>query len=167
MPPPDAVAGTYQAPDGRKIKVEPLSDEDRRTIVRWIDLGCPIDLDYDPAQPGKSGYGWMLDDNRPTLAVNVPRAGRNPPVATIEIGMHDYYSGLDEKSFSVVADFPLAGAAEGENLAGRFEKKPEGVWTLSLPKPLDSLSKGVLRVSVRDRQGNESRVERTISIGSE
>jgi hypothetical protein len=51
MPPPKAVEGTYEGPDGRKIKVAPLSDEDRRTLIRWIDLGCPIDLDYDPAKP--------------------------------------------------------------------------------------------------------------------
>ena len=41
-------------PDGKKIKVAPLSDEDRLTLVRWIDLGCPIDLDYDPAQPERA-----------------------------------------------------------------------------------------------------------------
>src|SRR5256885_680803 len=51
MPPPDAVAGTYRAPDGQLIKVTPLTDEDRRTIVRWIDLGCPIDFDFDPKRP--------------------------------------------------------------------------------------------------------------------
>ncbi len=53
-------------PDG---KLPPLSDEEKRTFVRWIDLGCPIDLDYDPANPQARGYGWMLDDNRPTLTV--------------------------------------------------------------------------------------------------
>src|SRR5262249_32808680 len=40
MPPPEAVVGTYEGLDGQKIKVAPLSDEDRRTLVRWIDLGC-------------------------------------------------------------------------------------------------------------------------------
>ena len=34
-------------------KVQPLTDEDRRTICRWIDLGCPIDLDYDAAASRK------------------------------------------------------------------------------------------------------------------
>ena len=60
MPPPDAVAGTYDGPDGKKIKVAPLGDEDRRTIVRWIDLGCPIDLDFDPTRAAKRGVmaGW-------------------------------------------------------------------------------------------------------------
>ena len=45
-------------------KVRPLIDEDRRTIVRWIDLGCPIDLDHDPEHPQRRGRGWMLDDQR-------------------------------------------------------------------------------------------------------
>ena len=51
MPPPDAVAGTYEGPDGKKIKVAPLERRGPLTLVRWIDLGCPIDLDFDPAKP--------------------------------------------------------------------------------------------------------------------
>src|SRR5262249_55575625 len=47
MPPAEAVAGTYIGPDGQKIKVAPLSDEDRRMLIRWIDLGCSIDLRFD------------------------------------------------------------------------------------------------------------------------
>src|SRR5262249_21693999 len=81
MPPPEAVAGTYAGPDGTKVKVASLSEEDRRTLVRWIDLGCPIDLDYDPAHPEARGFGWMLDDQRPTLTLTLPRAGSNPPLA--------------------------------------------------------------------------------------
>ena len=46
--------GGTTRPDGKKIKVAPLTDEDRRTLVRWIDLGCPIDLDYDPKQPERA-----------------------------------------------------------------------------------------------------------------
>ena len=74
MPPPEAVAGTYIGPDGNQIKVAPLSDEDRLTIVRWIDLGCPIDLDFSPANPQASGFGWMLDDHRPTLTPDISPA---------------------------------------------------------------------------------------------
>ena len=51
MPPPEAVEGKYAGPRGEKIRVAPLTDEDRRTLVRWIDLGCPIDLDYNPSKP--------------------------------------------------------------------------------------------------------------------
>jgi hypothetical protein len=165
MPPPEAVAGTYVGPDGQKIKVEPLGDEDRRTLVRWIDLGCPIDLDYDPARPEERGYGWMCDDNRPVLTLASPQAGANPPLARVLIGMHDYYTGLDPQSFRVTADFELAGVPAGENLAGKFASRGPGVWELKLPQPL-SLERGKLVVSIQDRQGNTSRIERTFSSSS-
>ena len=76
MPPPEAVAGTYVGPDGKKIKVAPLSDEDRRTLIRWIDLGCSIDLRFDPQRtdPRTSPFA---DRTLPTLTVAHPRAGVN------------------------------------------------------------------------------------------
>src|SRR5262245_12916473 len=160
MPPPEAVAGTYVGPDGQKIKVAALSDEDRLTIVRWIDLGCPIDLDFDPAKPQTTGYGWMLDDNRPTLALTYPQAGVNPALTRILVGMHDYGTGLDMESFQVVADFPVNGTAAGENLAAKFKPKSDGVWELMLTNPPANLAKGKLTVAVKDRQGNTNRIER-------
>src|SRR5262249_1137099 len=102
MPPPEAV---------KAGKGKPLSDEDRLTLGRWADLGCPMDLDYDPARPKERGFGWMLDDTRPTLALTYPKAGANPPLTRILVGMHDYYTGLDTDSFQVVADFKLDGNA--------------------------------------------------------
>jgi Hydrazine synthase alpha subunit middle domain len=164
MPPPEAVAGDYVGPDGQKIKVAPLSDEDRLTLVRWIDLGCPIDLDYDAANPRERGYGWMLDDTRPTLTLTYPRTGANPPLTRILVGMHDYYTGLDMDSFQVAADFPLDGAAAGQNLASKFNVKSPGVWELTLAKPLTELPKGKITVSVKDRQGNLTRIERTFAV---
>ena len=165
MPPPEAVAGNYTTPDGKKIKVEPLSDEDRRTIVRWIDLGCPIDLDYDPAHPDRLGYGWMCDDNRPVLTVTYPERTDNDSLSRILVGMSDYGSGLALDSFQVRADFPIDDAAAGEDVSKRFVNAAPGVWELRLSKPIDKLSRGTLTVSVKDRAGNLSRVERTFSIG--
>src|SRR5262249_10354500 len=165
MPPPEAVAGTYDGPDGTKIKVAPLSEEDRRMLVRWIDLGCPIDLDYDPAHPEARGFGWMLDDQRPTLTVTLPRAGSNPPLARILIGMQDY-GGLAPDSFRVVASFAVDGVAAGQNLAGKFQPVSPGVWELKLATPL-TVTRGTLKVSVKDVQGNEANLERTFSAGSD
>ena len=156
MPPPDAV---------KSGKVAALTDEDRRTLVRWIDLGCPIDLDYDPAHPDRRGEGWMADDNRPILTVTYPRAGRNEEFSRILVGMHDYYTGLDMDSFTVVADFATEGATAGTNLATKFKQKTQGVWELRLAKPITDLNKGKLTVSVKDRAGNISRIERTFSAG--
>ena len=77
--------------------------------------------------------------------------------------MHDYYTGLDMKNFRVVADFPLDGVKVGDNLASHFKIKSDGVWELRLATPITSLVQGKLTVEIRDRQGNLSRVERTIS----
>jgi hypothetical protein len=164
MPPPDAVAGTYKAPDGRTIKVEPLTDEGRRTILRWIDLGCPIDLDYDAKDPARPGRGWMLDDQRPTLAVTLPRAGRNDSLGRILVGMHDYGSGVDEKSFTATADFDIDDVPAGQELAGKFRPRADGVWEWELDRPVPALAGGVLTVAVKDRQGNVTKVERTIAV---
>lgn len=158
MPPPQAV---------KEGKVAALSDEDRRTLVRWIDLGCPIDLDYNPEKPAERGRGWMLDDERPTLAVTYPRAGSNPPLDRLLIGMHDFYTGLDPESFRVTADAPLDGAAAGENLVGKFRSGSNGVWEWKFNKPIAQLADCTLSVSVRDKQGNTTRIERRFSVGAE
>ena len=138
MPPPDAV---------KAGKVKPLTDEDRRTLVRWIDLGCPVDLDYDAKQPERAGRGWMLDDNRPVLTLTTPAAGKNAELSRLLIGMYDYGSGLDRDSFHVVADFAVDGVAAGEDLAGHFKEKAQGVWEWRLAKPLTKLAGGTLRQS--------------------
>jgi len=153
MPPPDAVTSG---------KVAALSDEDRLTLVRWIDLGCPIDLAFDSAKPQAAGYGWALDDQRPTLTLASPKAGPNPPVERILIGMHDYGTGLDPASFTATADFAVNGIAAGSNLAPKFASLGGGVYELKLEKPLTT-ARGALVVSVKDKQGNVTHVERVFS----
>lgn len=162
MPPKDA-------------KVQPLSDEDKRTIVRWIDLGCPIDLDSIPLSTasGERGggegvrgrYGWFLDENRPTLALTLPAAGKNAELSRLLIGLDDYGTGIDMKSFRVVADFAVDGVVAGANLAAKFRPTTQGVWEYRLQQPIGALPRGKLTVSVADGQGNVMRVERTFSIG--
>ena len=147
-------------------KGPPLSPEDKLTFIRWIDLGCPIDLDFDPANPDTRGYGWMLDDNRPTLTLTYPKSNGNPALTRILIGMHDYYSGLNLSTFKVVADFAINEVPAGGNLASYFKKTSEGVWELLLTKPLASLPQGKLLVEIKDHQGNTTRIERVFSVGT-
>jgi Hydrazine synthase alpha subunit middle domain len=156
MPPPDAV---------KSGKVKPLSDEDRRTLARWIDLGCPIDFDYDPKHPEARGYGWMLDENRPVLSLSVPQEGKNAELTRLLVGMHDYGSGLDMKTFSVKANFSVNGVPAGGELARKFTLKSQGVWELRLDKPLTKLAHGKVILTVADRQGNIARTERLFSVG--
>jgi mono/diheme cytochrome c family protein len=166
MPPPKAVAGTYEGPDGKKIQVAPLTDEDRRTIVRWIDLGCPIDLDFDPKHPEQRGRGWLLDDQRPTLTLAEPQPGANDRLTRLLVGMYDYGTGLDLDTFQVTADFSLDGVPAGENLARKFQAKGDGVWELRLAAPVAPLARGKLTIAIKDRQGNTSRIERTFWVTS-
>ena len=56
------------------------------------------------------------------------------------------------------------GVAPGANVASKFQPKGDGVWELPLDAPLTSLARGKLTVSVKDRQGNTSRIERTFSV---
>ena len=155
MPPPDAIAaGT----------VKPLSDEDRRTLARWIDLGCPIDLDYDATQPQRRGRGWMLDDNRPVLTLQSPSEYVSDPIDILRIGMTDYDTGLDPASFTVRADFAIGDFKSGENIASQFHEARPGIWEWKLLKPLSIAAGGKLTVSVNDRQGNTSRIERQFRV---
>jgi hypothetical protein len=155
MPPPEAV---------KEGKVKPLTDEDRFTIVRWIDLGCPIDLDFNPRNPDQPGYGWMCDDQRPTLTLTLPRPGVNELLTRIVIGMYDLGSGLNPDSFQVGADFDIDGTTAGNDLATKFKETSPGVWELKLAKAITSLPKGKLMVAVKDKQGNVTRIERTFSV---
>jgi hypothetical protein len=165
MPPPEAIAGTYKGLDGKTVKVPPLSDDEKLTLARWIDIGCPIDLDYDPMNPDRRGSGWMLDEGRPTLALALPKAGLNTePLAALVVGMHDYDTGLDMNTFAVTADFPIDGAPAGEDLAGRFQALPDARWAMTLKTPIARLSAGKLTVSIKDRQGNVSQIVRAFSI---
>ena len=165
MPPAAAIAGKAKNPAGDVVTVPPLSDEERFTLLRWIDLGCPIDLDTDKTDLARLGFGWRLDDNRPVLALTEPRSNANPQFDRILVGMHDYYSGLDPASFTVTANFEVAGLKAGDNLAAKFKPKSQGVWELKLPKPISQLSNAKLIVSVKDKQGNWTRIERDFSVG--
>lgn len=147
-------------------KVKPLTDEDRRTIVRWIDLGCPIDVDpnYNPNDPAGQSFGWMGDDQRPTLTLTYPQPGANAPLQRILIGMTDAYTGIDFSTFTVTADFPIDGMVAGKELSSNFRQKSPGVWEWTLGDPVTDLPHGTLTVSVKDRQGNITQIVRRFSV---
>jgi hypothetical protein len=127
-------------------------------------LGCPIDLDFDPANPKERGYGWMLDDNRPTLTLKA--YGSAPQTVRFLVGMHDYDSGLDMDTFTFTADIGVDGNKAGTNLAPLFKKVSQGVWGYDTDFwTSNKIYTATVTVSVRDRQGNETRIVRTMSIG--
>ena len=99
------------------------------------------------------------------MTLTYPPAGTSKePLSRILIGMHDYGTGLDLASLSVTADFAIDGTSPGDNLVAKFQALPGSRWELRLSKPIATLHRGKLTVSVRDRQGNTTQVERTLSV---
>ncbi len=136
-------------------KTPALTDEEKRTIARWIDLGCPIDLEN---STGTQNYtlGWHCDDARPTLALTIPSDN-----SKILIGAYDYYSGLDESSFSITASFPIDGLKPNQNLARQLKAAGQNIWQLKLDHPLTPPKDASLTITVKDRAGNITRIEKT------
>jgi hypothetical protein len=139
----------------------PLTREEKMRFARWIDLGAPIDA----GRLGRGDRGWFSDEIRPALTVTSPKPGRNAgPLDEILIGAADANSGLDEGSLSVKADFSIDGHRAGRELRSFLVPAGDGIWSLRLGKPLADLERGRLDVSVQDRQGNLTRIERTFSV---
>jgi len=81
------------------------------------------------------------------------------------VGMHDYGSGLNPGNFRITADVEMDGTPAGTDLAPKFREKSQGVWEWRLAKPVMELPHGTLTMTVSDRQGNVTRVERTFTVG--
>jgi len=143
--------------------VPPLSEDEKMLFARWIDLGAPINW----ADNGTNVYGWFLDDLRPALDVSLPRPGVNDaPLAMIRLGAADADSGVNWSSLSITADFAVNGRAAGVELADLAQSAGDGIRTVALATPLASGSTGNLSVSIKDVQGNVTRVARRFSVQS-
>ncbi len=141
--------------------VPALTIDQKMTIARWIDLGCPINLGNNGDHP----RGWFLDELRPTVAVAVPRPGANDaPVERIRFGLADAYTGVDLTTLSVKADLALAGRPAGSELADLAGSVDEGVYEITLGEALGDVPLAHLIVSVRDVEGNENRVDVAFSV---
>jgi hypothetical protein len=138
-----------------------LTEDEKMTFARWIDLGCPINRN----EPGWKDYGWFLDELRPTLTLSLPRAGTQAqPLTLIRIGAYDYYSGLDVQSLSVKANFDLNGTRAGTELAPLFAQTGDHIWTLPVNPAITNLRRGELTVSIKDKQGNITKIVRSFSV---
>jgi hypothetical protein len=132
MPPPDS-------------GIPALTDEEKRSIAAWIDLGCPVN---EQSEAGRV-HGWFIDELKPTLTVRWT-------AREIQIGMADTGSGIDLESFRVELSW-LPGEKPQRSL---FTESSPGVWSMRLSEetlPPDA----AVSVEVKDRQGNRSFLKRT------
>ena len=153
--------GAIMPPPGSAVPG--LSMDEKLTFARWIDLGCPINA----GQGDNANFGWFIDDNRPTLAVSLPRAGQNAsPLSQLRVGIADAYTGIAPGSLSIKADIAINGRAAGQELADLAQPAGEGIYTIALAPPVSSVALAHLRVQVADRQGNVTRVNQQFSVAS-
>ena len=153
--------GTIMPPPGSAVPG--LSMDEKLTFARWIDLGCPINA----GQGDNANFGWFVDDNRPTLAVSLPRAGQNTgPLTQLRVGIADAYTGIAPGTLSIKADIVINGRSAGQELADLAQTSGEGIYTIGLTPPLSGVALAHLRVQVADRQGNVTRVNQQFSVSS-
>jgi len=153
MPPPESDPNVYPR----------LTKDEKMTIARWIDLGCPITSQGDGIL---QDLGWFADELRPTLDISLPLPGRREePLDRFRIGSFDYYSGLDISTLSVTADFEIGGRAPGTELAAAFQPAGDHVWEMDLVEAITQLERGTLTVRIADQTGNVTELKRTFSVG--
>jgi hypothetical protein len=70
-----------------------------------------------------------------------------------------------DAAFAIASeDVVIDGVDAGENLSSRLQKTHAGVWEWKLKRPMAELRDATLTVTVRDRQGNTTRVRRSFSV---
>ena len=64
----------------------------------------------------------------------------------------------------VTSSVEINGQAPGSDLAALFKQTGDHIWTLKLKSPLKAIEDGRLTVSVKDKQGNVTEIDRHFSI---
>jgi hypothetical protein len=137
--------GTAMPPPGSPQ----LTDEEKRLIARWVDLGAPMDLDRPKER-------YTEDDMLPVVAVAEPARGMNPQgTQRVVVGLFDGDTGIDMSTLSITLNQDLAGFPQGSDLSGSGSfNAATSVLTVNLPSPLPAGTGYLLTVSAQDNAGN-------------
>lgn len=139
-----------------------LTDEEKRLIARWVDLGAPLDL-------SRPENRYTDDDLLPVLAVAEPTRGMNPNTWNrVTIGAYDLESGVNPASLNVTLSFGVGGLGAGSNLASLASfDAANSVWTIDIPAGSSPGStEAALNVSVADNEGNTYRQSVHFKVGT-
>ena len=129
----------------------PLTDLEKRTVARWIDLGAPIDF---PTlnMPGQNGFRYTDDYQLPVINIHQPKRGDNTKNKAI-IGFADAKSGLNWNSL-VISLYPIDGTENKQNIS-QFNISNRNVVTFNLPAMIESQNY-ILKVEILDVAGNKN-----------
>ncbi len=139
--------------------LQALTNGERMTLSRWVDLGAPIHLG--------ASWGYHEDDLRPTLVVRPSEEAARalPYLDELEIAAFDVESGVVASSLEVTSDRMIGGFPPGANLAAGATLDPEGSrLLLALPAAVPTGIQPQFTIRVRDAAGHRTEVIRRYGL---
>lgn len=145
-----------------------LTDIEKRTISRWVDMGGPIDF------PQTDGFGYTDDSQLPIIHLSSPFFGENKRDIDVIFGLHDVKTGIDEKSIKI--GFAFVNTIHNklviqEVAIPQFILKPkkqigrQSIYSLPLPERYLIKPGGyVITVEVKDNVGNKNIITRRFTL---
>lgn len=146
-----------------------LSDKEKRTIARWVDMGGPIDF------PQTDGFGYTDDSQLPIIHLSSPTLGTNERDIDVIFGLHDAKSGIDEASINI--SFEYVNIKHQTKLVIekimvpafqlKLNKSPlqQGVYSLKLPQHYMKKSGDyIITIQVKDLTGNKNILTRRFTL---
>ena len=130
-----------------------ITDEEKRTIARWVDLGSPIDF------PQTDGVGYTDDYQLPVVNIYTPQLGGNSG-AQLKVGFNDAKSGIDWNTLKVKY-YEIGSAEQTVTIDVVSDVDAKDILTKNL-----ALGSGeyVITVSVNDKAGNTGIASRRFKI---
>jgi hypothetical protein len=128
-----------------------ITDLEKRTIARWIDLGSPIDFP-ELNMAGQAGFRYTDDYQLPIINIHQPKHGENTGNTAI-IGLADAKSGLNWNSL-VISFYPVDEAESVQNIS-QFSRSNRNVITFNLPAMVESKNY-ILKVEILDNADNKN-----------
>jgi hypothetical protein len=130
-----------------------ITDEEKRTIARWVDLGSPVDF------PSTEGMGYTDDYQLPVVNIRAPYLGGNASAQLI-VGFNDAKSGLDWSTLSV-SYYKLGSSKQTVSINVASDVNARDILSKNL-----ALGTGeyVVTVSINDMAGNTGIASRRFKI---
>lgn len=137
-----------------------LSDFEKRTLARWVDLGGPIDF------PETEGFGYTDDSQLPIISILSTPDPLMKESEDLRIAFHDVSSGLNWKSLAINY-YPAIDKAEAVSLKVDIRKYKDSNKVISIPLALFKMSHFqayIISISIKDNAGNQNTITKKVSI---
>jgi hypothetical protein len=128
-----------------------LTDLEKRTVARWIDLGAPIDFPELDLSDLK-GFRYTDDYQLPVINIEQPKRGVNA-TGDVIIGLTDAKAGLNWNSLAI--SYYSVGESQTEKAIAEFVRSDRNIISFSLPTLMEE-KQYILKVEVMDNAGNKN-----------